>query len=153
MYVCVDVSAGMIWSLGESSLIWMKRILRKENGEWLMITSLALSYTCYVGSYILSLVWLVLFHSREERRWLEKQNKAARQKRKKEELSRLRTLVGIDMLIGWCFSCHGNNDSGPVYRQCICVWPSSEAFQGPSKGRERDREEGEGWGCQERGWA
>ena len=33
-------------------------------------------------------------HSREERRWIEKQNKAARQKRKKEEIARIRQLVG-----------------------------------------------------------
>lgn len=32
--------------------------------------------------------------SREERRWMEKQNKAARQRRKKEEMARIRTLVG-----------------------------------------------------------
>jgi len=32
--------------------------------------------------------------SREERRWIEKQNKAARQKLKKEEISRIRQLVG-----------------------------------------------------------
>ena len=32
--------------------------------------------------------------SREERRWMEKQNKAARQRRKKEEMTRIRTLVG-----------------------------------------------------------
>lgn len=32
--------------------------------------------------------------SREERRWMEKQNKAARQKRKKEEMLRIRSLVG-----------------------------------------------------------
>lgn len=31
--------------------------------------------------------------SREERRWIEKQNKAARQKRKKEEMTRIRQLV------------------------------------------------------------
>ena len=37
--------------------------------------------------------------SREERRWMEKQNKAARQKRKKDEMARLRTLVG--MFIWW----------------------------------------------------
>ena len=33
-------------------------------------------------------------NSREERRWIEKQNKAARQKRKKEETARIRQLVG-----------------------------------------------------------
>ena len=32
--------------------------------------------------------------SREERRWIEKQNKAARQKLKKEEVARIRQLVG-----------------------------------------------------------
>ena len=32
--------------------------------------------------------------SREERRWIEKQNKAVRQKKKKEEMARLRLLVG-----------------------------------------------------------
>ena len=32
--------------------------------------------------------------SRDERRWIDKQNKAARQKRKKEENSRMRSLVG-----------------------------------------------------------
>lgn len=32
--------------------------------------------------------------SREERRWIERQNKAARQKLKKEEISRIRQLVG-----------------------------------------------------------
>jgi len=32
--------------------------------------------------------------SRDERRWIEKQNKAARQKLKKEEISRIRELVG-----------------------------------------------------------
>ena len=32
-------------------------------------------------------------HSREERRWIEKQNKAERARRKKEEMSRLRSLV------------------------------------------------------------
>jgi len=37
--------------------------------------------------------------SRDERRWIEKQNKAARQKRKKEEIARLRQLVGQSMLL------------------------------------------------------
>ncbi len=32
--------------------------------------------------------------SREERRWIEKQNKAARKERKKEEMTRIRQLVG-----------------------------------------------------------
>jgi len=37
---------------------------------------------------------MLLFVSRDERRWIEKQNKAARQKRKKEEMTRIRQLVG-----------------------------------------------------------
>jgi len=36
----------------------------------------------------------VFLCSREERRWIEKQNKAARQKLKKEEVARIRQLVG-----------------------------------------------------------
>ena len=32
--------------------------------------------------------------SRDERRWMEKQNRAMRQKRKKEETARIRLLVG-----------------------------------------------------------
>ena len=37
--------------------------------------------------------FLSFFLSREERRWIEKQNKAERARRKKEEMSRLRSLV------------------------------------------------------------
>ena len=37
--------------------------------------------------------------SRDERRWMEKQNRAMRQKRKKEETTRLRTLVGKTMMV------------------------------------------------------
>lgn len=39
------------------------------------------------------LTMLSLF-SRDERRWIEKQNRAARALRKKEEMNRIRTLVG-----------------------------------------------------------
>ena len=39
------------------------------------------------------LITLSLF-SRDERRWIEKQNRAARALRKKEEMNRIRTLVG-----------------------------------------------------------
>ena len=35
-----------------------------------------------------------IFNSRDERRWIDKQNKAARQKLKKEEVMRLRNIVG-----------------------------------------------------------
>ena len=35
----------------------------------------------------------MLFCSREERRWIEKQNKAVRLKKKKEEMGRIRQLV------------------------------------------------------------
>lgn len=35
-----------------------------------------------------------LSYSRDERRWIEKQNRGARAQRKKEEMNRLRTLVG-----------------------------------------------------------
>ena len=51
------------------------------------------------------LYWLLFddLFSREERRWIEKQNKAARLKRKKEETARIRTLVGkyTNALIYW----------------------------------------------------
>ena len=44
--------------------------------------------------YFVSIGLSVPSLSREERRWLEKQNKADRQQRKKEEMTRLRLLVG-----------------------------------------------------------
>ena len=44
--------------------------------------------------------------SREERRWLEKQNKAERQQRKKEENARIRTLVGMSALVHWLVRQH-----------------------------------------------
>lgn len=37
----------------------------------------------------------ILF-SREERRWMERENKTKRQKKKKDELQRIRNLVGIN---------------------------------------------------------
>lgn len=57
-----------------------------EKGEWLV--------PAIQGSYFtVNAVNLVLC-SRDERRWIEKQNKSVRQKKKKEEVTRLRTLVG-----------------------------------------------------------
>jgi len=47
--------------------------------------------------------------SREERRWIEKQNKAARQKLKKEEISRMRQLVGRFLILTrnkYCIDLH-----------------------------------------------
>lgn len=35
--------------------------------------------------------------SRDERRWIEKQNRASRAQRKKEEMNRIRTLVGTEL--------------------------------------------------------
>ena len=62
--------------------------------------------------------------SREERKWMEKQNKTVRQKRKKEDMARIRTLVGTPLdqlypsyrtteLLASPFSCFG------ACRQCV----------------------------------
>ena len=50
-----------------------------------------LSVYIYLSIY---LCYLTYSDSRDERRWMDKQNKAARLKRKKEETMRIRTLVG-----------------------------------------------------------
>ena len=49
------------------------------------------------GGVNVTVLWVLcsILYSREERRWMEKQNKTVRQKRKKEDMARIRTLVGI----------------------------------------------------------
>ena len=93
---------------------------------------------------------MLLTFSREERRWMEKQNKTTRQKRKKDEMTRIRTLVGTVFvycmnLIPW----HTLSLSLPlsfppslVYRQCLQLRPTSKALQGAGEGRESCKEEG-----------
>lgn len=44
-------------------------------------------------------MFLISVPSRDERRWIEKQNRAARALRKKEEMNRIRTLVGKHELL------------------------------------------------------
>ena len=44
----------------------------------------------------------LLFASREERRWLEKQNKAQRLQLKREEMARIRALVGEQSALHAC---------------------------------------------------
>ena len=46
------------------------------------------------GAMLEGVVCVCCCHSREERRWLEKQNKAERLQLKREEMARIRTLVG-----------------------------------------------------------
>ena len=53
-----------------------------------------MSAIAYFSVNYRSYIHLLCPNSREERRWIEKQNKAARLKLKKEETSRIRQLVG-----------------------------------------------------------
>jgi len=52
-----------------------------------------LSVRYILAYHLLSDFFQMEFCSREERRWIEKQNKAERARRKKEEMSRLRSIV------------------------------------------------------------
>ena len=53
-------------------------------------------------------------HSRDERRWIEKQNRAARAQRKKEEMLRVRSLVGEPG------SNHPVQQLNPEFARCHC---------------------------------
>ena len=68
----------------------------KEKGE---------KCACTRVTHMMRLLFIVtllsVVFSRDERRWIDKQNKAERQKRKKEETVRIRTLVGQSCRLLW----------------------------------------------------
>ncbi len=85
------LSTGTILSLGESFHILTKKRRKKLNGRLMYLPSMLHSPPC---THSHTYTPYTLTHSREERKWIEKQNKVMRQKRKKEEVARIRTLVG-----------------------------------------------------------
>ena len=78
--------AGTILTPGVSSRTSTGRIQRRERSEGWGLG--------WGGAMLEGVVCVCCCHSREERRWLEKQNKAERLQLKREEMARIRTLVG-----------------------------------------------------------
>lgn len=86
---------GTILIHGGNFLTWMKRKKKRQNGKLVSVTVLQTAtqfWSCVVTE--ISAVRWTLPCSRDERRWIEKQNRASRAQRKKEEMNRIRTLVG-----------------------------------------------------------
>ena len=75
---------------------------------------------------------------------MEKQNKTVRQKRKKEETTRIRTLVGR------CGLCNAqvHQPLALPCRHCVLSGPEDQEVQGGRASRERGSQEGKGRGCE-----
>lgn len=83
---------------------------------------------------------------------MEKQNKTMRQKRKKDEMARIRTLVGTVFTINpSCTNLITQLHLYVVYRQRLQLRPPSEVLQGTREGRESGKEEGKEGSSQEGG--
>lgn len=59
-------------------------------------TDLHLFFFSVLEQHLTDILFTLSF-SRDERRWIEKQNRASRAQRKKEEMNRIRTLVGTEL--------------------------------------------------------
>lgn len=88
---------------GGNSPTWMKRKRKRLNGKLASVTAVHWPATQFRSCVVTEVsdchvfntaMCLTLPCSRDERRWIEKQNRASRAQRKKEEMNRIRTLVG-----------------------------------------------------------